>query len=68
MAAHLGTRIYTWLRGEAVGGDGAGNRYYREKGGGTVHPDSLRKELQSSIYGRGIGRAFRHLFFRLNGP
>ena len=25
----LGTRLYTWLRGEAVGRDAAGNRYYR---------------------------------------
>lgn len=50
MAAHLGTRIYTWLRGVPVGSDGAGNRYYREKGGGNVHPDSLRKERRWVIY------------------
>ena len=28
----LGTRILTWLRGELVGTDDFGNRYYREKG------------------------------------
>jgi len=28
----LGTRILTWLRGELVGTDSAGNRYYRDKG------------------------------------
>jgi NADH:ubiquinone oxidoreductase subunit len=28
----LGTRIYTWLRGELVGTDQFGNRYYRAKG------------------------------------
>jgi NADH:ubiquinone oxidoreductase subunit len=28
----IGTRIYTWLRGELVGSDQFGNRYYREKG------------------------------------
>ena len=28
----LGTRLYTWLKGEAVGQDSFGNRYFREKG------------------------------------
>lgn len=28
----IGTRLFTWLRGELVGVDGAGNRYYRERG------------------------------------
>lgn len=28
----LGTLLLTWLRGELVGTDGFGNRYYREKG------------------------------------
>ena len=46
----LGTRLYTWFKGEAVGGDRFGNRYYREKGGGNVHPDSLRKERRWVIY------------------
>lgn len=27
----IGTRILTWLRGELVGSDEFGNRYYREK-------------------------------------
>ena len=28
----IGTRLYTWLRGEYVGSDSLGNRYYRAKG------------------------------------
>ncbi len=28
----LGTRLLTWLRGDYVGIDSLGNRYYREKG------------------------------------
>ncbi|HYZ42174.1 MAG TPA: NADH-ubiquinone oxidoreductase subunit NDUFA12 family protein, partial [Stellaceae bacterium] len=28
----LGTRLLTWLRGELVGTDAYGNRYYRERG------------------------------------
>jgi NADH:ubiquinone oxidoreductase subunit len=28
----IGTRLYTWLKGELVGTDQFGNRYYREKG------------------------------------
>lgn len=27
----LGTRLYTWLKGQPVGRDSFGNRYYREK-------------------------------------
>ena len=27
----VGTRLYTWLKGELVGTDQFGNRYYREK-------------------------------------
>ena len=50
MGANLGTRIYCWLRGEQVGSDQFGNRYYREKGGGKVHADSLRKERRWVIY------------------
>ena len=30
--ATIGTRLYTWWRGEQVGEDQFGNRYYREKG------------------------------------
>ena len=29
----LGTRLYTWWKGELVGTDQFGNRYFREKGG-----------------------------------
>ncbi len=32
MGATLGTRLLTWLRGELVGTDTYGNRYYRLKG------------------------------------
>jgi NADH:ubiquinone oxidoreductase subunit len=32
MGATLGTRLLTWLRGEFVGGDAYGNRYFRLKG------------------------------------
>lgn len=46
----IGTRLYTWLRGEAVGKDRFGNRYYREKGGGHVHGDSLRRERRWVVY------------------
>lgn len=28
----LGTRLFTWLKGELVGTDEFGNRYFREKG------------------------------------
>ena len=28
----IGTKLFTWLRGELVGSDQFGNRYYREKG------------------------------------
>jgi NADH:ubiquinone oxidoreductase subunit len=31
--ATLGTRLWTWRKGEPVGEDEAGNRYYRERGG-----------------------------------
>jgi NADH:ubiquinone oxidoreductase subunit len=32
MGATLGTRLLTWLKGELVGADDYGNRYYRLKG------------------------------------
>ncbi|GGF31595.1 NADH dehydrogenase [Aliidongia dinghuensis] len=32
----LGTLLFTWLRGEQVGTDAAGNKYYREKGGRKI--------------------------------
>jgi NADH:ubiquinone oxidoreductase subunit len=46
----IGTRLYTWLRGEEVGSDSFGNRYFRERGGGHVHRDSMRKERRWVIY------------------
>ncbi len=49
-SATIGTRLYTWLRGEEAGRDSAENIYYREKGGGNVHGDSLRKERRWVIY------------------
>ena len=57
--ATLGTKLYTWLRGEVVGEDHAGNRYYREKGGGKVHKDSLRRERRWVIYAEGQREASR---------
>ncbi|MDG2480772.1 MAG: NADH:ubiquinone oxidoreductase subunit NDUFA12, partial [Alphaproteobacteria bacterium] len=30
--ATIGTRLFTWLKGESVGRDEFGNSYYREKG------------------------------------
>lgn len=30
----IGTRLFTWLRGERVGTDSLGNRYFRQRGGG----------------------------------
>lgn len=50
MGATLGTLLYTWLRGELVGRDAQGNRYYRAKGGGRTHKDSLRRERRWVIY------------------
>jgi len=50
MGITIGTRLFNWLHGELVGRDEDGNRYYREKGGGKVHPDSLRKERRWVIY------------------
>jgi NADH:ubiquinone oxidoreductase subunit len=35
-AITLGTRLLTWFRGELVGADGYGNRYYRERGSRPV--------------------------------
>jgi len=31
MTATIGTRLFTWLRGRAVGTDAAGNTYYEER-------------------------------------
>ncbi len=35
MGATIGTRLYSWWKGEQVGKDDFGNAYYREKDGGT---------------------------------
>lgn len=48
--ATIGTRIYTWLKGELVGEDRQGNLYYRAKGVRGIHKDSLRKERRWVIY------------------
>jgi NADH:ubiquinone oxidoreductase subunit len=39
----LGTRLFTFLRGELVGTDGAGNRYYQEKAGDHGEGGGRRK-------------------------
>lgn len=46
----LGTRLYTWLRGELVGVDAYGNRYYREKGGVRRDVGGLGRERRWVIY------------------
>ncbi|HTZ80340.1 MAG TPA: NADH:ubiquinone oxidoreductase subunit NDUFA12 [Stellaceae bacterium] len=33
----IGTRLFTWWKGELVGTDQFGNRYYREKPGRQLH-------------------------------
>ena len=38
--ATIGTRLFTWMKGEAVGEDEFGNRYFHEKG---VDVDRLRR-------------------------
>src|SRR5438477_11699022 len=35
----IGTRLYTWLSGEAVASDAYGNRYYRTKRRGPSRPE-----------------------------
>jgi len=39
----LGTRLYTWLRGDLVGSDDSGNRYYRDRTGAS-RADGLREK------------------------
>jgi NADH:ubiquinone oxidoreductase subunit len=34
--ATIGTLLFTWLRGERVGSDAFGNRYYRRRGRGEL--------------------------------
>jgi NADH:ubiquinone oxidoreductase subunit len=56
--ATIGTRLFTWLWGKEVGRDGAGNRYFRHKRGGTTMDCSLQKERRWVIY-RGEDEASR---------
>lgn len=46
----IGTRLYTWWRGEQVGVDAFGNRYYREKGGVRRDVGGLGRERRWVIY------------------
>src|SRR3546814_11663013 len=50
MGTNIGTRLFTWLHGELVGHDRQGNRYYRAKGGGRTHKDSLSCERRWVTY------------------
>jgi len=46
----IGTLLYTWLRGEFVGSDAEGNRYYREKGGRRRDVGGMGRERRWVIY------------------
>ena len=47
----LGTRLFTWLRGELVGTDQFGNRYFRDKSGAKSKVGSgLSKERRWVLY------------------
>ena len=47
----FGTRLFTWLRGELVGTDQFGNRYYRDKSGAKAKVGSgLSKERRWVLY------------------
>ncbi len=50
MSNPMVTRVLTWLKGEEVGRDAQGNRYYRHKRGGFTHKDSLRRERRWVVY------------------
>lgn len=50
MGVSLGTRLYTWLRGEAVGRDQFGNRYYRNRSRRGLHAESVRRERRWVVY------------------
>ncbi|GAB5469523.1 MAG: NADH:ubiquinone oxidoreductase subunit NDUFA12 [Rhodospirillales bacterium] len=49
MGATIGTRLFTMFRGQFVGKDEFGNRYYKARGA-SVHADSLRHERRWVIY------------------
>jgi NADH:ubiquinone oxidoreductase subunit len=42
----MGTRLFTWLRGQQVGTDQFGNRYYREKGARRLRPGGGRRSRE----------------------
>ena len=46
----IGTRLFTWLRGERVGTDPYGNVYYRERGGARRAVGGLSVERRWVIY------------------
>ena len=55
MGITLGTKLFTWLRGELVGTDQFGNRYYRDKrrpplkrGGGRESREKRWKSISIS--------------------
>lgn len=49
----IGTRIFTALKGELVGKDEHGNRYYREKGGRKTSPLKFGRERRWAVYPSG---------------
>ena len=48
---HIGTLLYTWFKGESVGEDEFGNKYYRAKG------DSLDGKLRRWVLYKGENEA-----------
>lgn len=50
----LGTWMTTRFKGELVGADEVGNRYYRQKQVGPVGPDSWRSERRWVVYPDGV--------------
>lgn len=42
----FGTRLFTWFRGELVGTDQFGNRYYRDKGQRALQPGGGRQSRE----------------------
>lgn len=50
MGFSLGTWLFTLLRGQEVGRDQFGNRYFRQRRGGKTHKESLRHERRWVIY------------------
>jgi NADH:ubiquinone oxidoreductase subunit len=46
----IGTKLFTWLRGEKVGTDDQGNLYYRDKRGPLSVKDSMRRERRWVVF------------------